>query len=166
MPNEAHFRKLENMYRHAESSIYHESTMTITGEGRAEVVIPVREDFYHGAKAVHGSVYFKALDEAAFFAVNSLVEETFVLTANFNIYLLRPITEGVMRAVGQVVHHTRTQFIAESVLYDGDGNMLARGSGTFVRGKTPLSPAINYELPGDSGGSGGEPSGAGGAGGT
>jgi hypothetical protein len=35
----------------------------------------VRPDFFHAAHAVHGSVYFKALDDAAFFAVASLVQE-------------------------------------------------------------------------------------------
>jgi acyl-coenzyme A thioesterase PaaI-like protein len=41
------------------------------------VVLP----HHHSIHAVHGSVYFKALDDAAFFAVNSLVEDVFVLTA-------------------------------------------------------------------------------------
>jgi acyl-coenzyme A thioesterase PaaI-like protein len=69
-------------------------------------VIPVRPEFFHAAHAVHGSVYFKALDDAAFFAVNSLVTDVFVLTASYNLYLTRPVTEGALRAVGRVVHRS------------------------------------------------------------
>ena len=75
-------------------------------EGYAEVVIPVRQDFFHAAGAAHGAVYFKALDDAAFFAVNSLVNDVFVLTVSFNIYLTRPISQGEMKAVGQVIHRS------------------------------------------------------------
>ncbi len=46
------------------------------------------------------SVYFKALDDAAFFAANSVVEDVFVLTTNFNIQLLRTVTEGTLIATG------------------------------------------------------------------
>jgi hypothetical protein len=49
-------------------------------KGVAEVIIQVRPDFFHAAGAVRGSVYFKAMDDAAFFAVNSLVKDVFVLT--------------------------------------------------------------------------------------
>ena len=65
-------------------------------EGCAEVIIPVRPGLFHAAGAVHGSVYFKALDDSAFFAVNSLVDDVLVLTVSFNVYLTRSISEGEM----------------------------------------------------------------------
>lgn len=114
-------------------------------EGHAEVVIAVRRDFLHAAGAVHGSVYFKALDDAAFFAVNSLVNDVFVLTVSFNIYLTRPISGGEMKATGRVVHHSQRLFIAQSKLVDSDGREIACGSGTYMRSAIPLSPKLGYE---------------------
>ena len=69
-------------------------------QGEAEITIPVKPDFFHAADAVHGSVYFKLLDDAAFFAVNSLIEDYFALTGSFTTYFLRPISEGAMKAIG------------------------------------------------------------------
>ena len=100
------------------------------------------------AGAVHGSHYFKALDDAAFFAVASL-DEHFPLTASFNMYFERPVSAGTLRAVGTVVQRARRVFLAESKLYDDDGRELARGSGTFMRSSTPWAELD--ELP-DSGG--------------
>ena len=70
---------------------------------------------------MHGWVYFKLLDDAAFFAVSSLIGDYFALTARFTTYLLRPISEGTMKATGKVVYAGVRSFIAESVVVDGDG---------------------------------------------
>ena len=114
-------------------------------EGYAEVIIVVRQDFFHPAGAVHGSVYFKALDDAAFFAVNSLVNDVFVLTVSFNIYLTRPISQGKIKATGRVIHRSQRLFIAQSKLADSDGQEVAWGRGTYVRSTIPLSPKLRYE---------------------
>jgi uncharacterized protein (TIGR00369 family) len=90
-------------------------------------------------------VYFKALDDAAFFAVNSLVDDVFILTVSFNLYLTRPISEGEMKATGRVIHRSRRLFVAESELIDAKGREIARGSGTFMRSTIPLSPELGYE---------------------
>jgi uncharacterized protein (TIGR00369 family) len=119
-------------------------TMRIS-EGRAEVTIPIRPDLLHAAGTAHGFVYFRALDDAAFFAVSSLVEDVFVLTTSFNLYLTRPISKGEMRATGRVVHGSRRFFVAESVAVDSDGQEIARGSGTFMPSSIPLSSEVGYE---------------------
>lgn len=144
MSNEEHYRKLERMYASAPVNEYYAPTMRIS-EGRAEVTIPVRPHLFHAAGAVHGVVYFKALDDAAFFAVNSLVEDVFVLTVSFNVYLTRIISEGEMKATGRVVHRSRRLFIAEAEVIDSDGREIARGSGTFMRSSISLSPEIGYK---------------------
>lgn len=144
MTREEHYRKLERMYASAPVNEYYAPTMRVS-EGRTELIIPVRPDFFHVAGAVHGSVYFKALDDAAFFAVNSLVDDVFVLTVSFNVYLTRPISEGEMKATGRVVHRSRRLFVAESELADSEGQEIARGSGIFMRSTIPLSPELGYE---------------------
>lgn len=131
------------MYGAAPVNQLYEPRLTIS-EGTAELVMPVKPEFFHAAGATHGSVYFKALDDAAFFAVNSLVEDVFVLTVSFNTYLLRPISRGEMRATGQVVHQTKNTFLAEAVLLDSEGRQIARGSGSFVRSQVALTAEIGY----------------------
>ncbi len=143
MPDPEHFRKLERMYRSAPINEYYQPTLTIS-EGRSQLVIPVRPAFFHAAGAVHGSVYFKALDDSAFFAVNSLVEDVFVLTVSFNLYLTRPVSQGLIQANGQVVSRSRRLFVAESVLLDSDGREIGRGSGSFMPSTIALSPEVGY----------------------
>ena len=140
----SHFQKLERMYLKAPANEYFKPSIEVS-DGAAVVEILAREDFYHAASAVHGSVYFKMLDDAAFFAVSSVVEDVFVLTASFNIYLLRPVTNGLMTAKGRVVNQTRRLIIAESELYDEQERVIARGSGTFMKSSVELSPELGYE---------------------
>ena len=138
-----HYRKLEAMYRAAPINSFFQPELRVS-EGCADLTIPVREDFFHTAGAMHGSVYFKALDDAAYFAVSSLVEDVFVLTVSFTVYLLRPVNGGTLTAQGRVVSRSKNLFVAESVLYvDGD-RQVARGSGTFSPGKVPLADVPEY----------------------
>ena len=132
------------MYASAPLNEYYRPVMHIS-EGRAEVCIAVRRELFHAANAVHGALYFKCLDDATFFAVNSLVDDVFVLTVSFNLYLLRPIAAGEMKATGRVVYRSRQLFVAEAELVDQDGKDIGRGSGTFMRSAIPLSPEIGYE---------------------
>ena len=143
MPNEEHYRKLERMYASAPINDFFQPVMRVT-EGQAVVTTKVRRDFFHAANAVHGALYLKMLDDAAFFAVNSLVTDTFVLTVSLNAYLVRPVSEGELKAVGRVVHRSRRLYVAESQLTDSEGREIARGSGTFVPSDIPLSPEIGY----------------------
>jgi uncharacterized protein (TIGR00369 family) len=136
--SEEHFRKLERMYAAAPVNAYFRPELKVS-EGKAEVVIPVRPDFFHAAHAVHGAVYFKALDDASFFAVSSVVTDVFVVTVTYNVYLTRPVSEGSMRAIGRVVHQSRQFFLAEAELFDDRGRQVGRGSGSFMRSTTELS---------------------------
>lgn len=141
---DSHFRKLERMYHSAPINTTYDATLTVH-EGAAKVNIPISEAYHHPLGAVHGSVCFKALDDAAFFAANSLIEDVFVLTTNFNLHFERPVSEGVIHAEGDIVNDNPHQLIAEAVAYDDHGHELARGSGTFARSKTALTSDIGYE---------------------
>jgi uncharacterized protein (TIGR00369 family) len=132
------------MYADAPVNAIYEPRLTVS-EGQAEVSIPIHSAFFHAAGAAHGSVYFKAMDDAAFFAASSLVVDRFVLTASFTVYFLRPISDGEMLAVGRVLHATRKQFLAEAELYDTKNNLIGRGSGIFVRSKIKLTPEMGYK---------------------
>jgi uncharacterized protein (TIGR00369 family) len=141
--HDEHHRRLERMYLAAPANEYFRPEIRI-GEGRAEVRLVVRPDFFHAASAVHGSVYFKLLDDATFFAASSLVDDVFVLTASFNIYFLRPISSGTMTARGTVVSRTNRLIIGEGVLVNDDDREIARGSGTFMPSKVSLGERLGY----------------------
>ncbi len=143
MSLERHYASLQSMYAAAPINGYYQPSMTVR-EGEASIEIEVAEHLYHAAGAVHGSVYFKLLDDAAFFAANSLEQEYFVLTTSFTTYITRPVSQGRMRAEGRVVNSNKSQFIVEAVVYDGEHREIGRGSGIFVRGKLPLVEAAGY----------------------
>jgi uncharacterized protein (TIGR00369 family) len=140
-----HYRKLERMYHNIPINEFFEPTLSVE-KGRAELEQPVSEQLHHAAGAAHGTVYFHALDNSAFFAVNSLVEDVFVLTTQLDVHLMAPISSGTMYASAEVVHEASSQFIVESVLEDDDGNHLGRALGKFVPSNIELSPEIGYEL--------------------
>ena len=143
MTKDPHFTALENMYLAAPiSDLYHPSIEISDSE--ATIEIEVAEQFFHAAGGLHGSVYFKLLDDAAFFAANSLERDVFVLTTSFTTYLTRPVSSGTLRSVGRVVNRNKSQFIAEAVVHDSEGNEIGRGSGVFVRGKLLLSGIRGY----------------------
>ena len=85
--------------------------------------------------AIHGSVYFKLLDDAGFFAANSLVPDVWLLTANFTIHLMHPVSTGRLVARGRVVHPGGRQFLADAQLFDSDSRLVAHGIGAYVRSK-------------------------------
>jgi uncharacterized protein (TIGR00369 family) len=138
-----HFTRLQNMM-HSAPFVKLTGARAVIRHGEAEITMPVRRELFHAAGAMHGALYFMMLDNAAFFAVNSLVEDVFVLTTTFTTYLTRPVSDGVVKAIGKVVNQNRTQFIAEAVLFDASDKEIARASGLFVRSKIALSPEIGY----------------------
>ncbi|MEO9869035.1 PaaI family thioesterase [Ekhidna sp.] len=140
-----HYRKLERMYLASKvnTQIFDSTTAKVSHE-KAEIGLKIDPKYFHALGAIHGSVYFKLLDDAAFFAVNSIVAEVFVLTTTFNIQLIRPASEGLLRAIGTVRFKSKSLFVAESRLYNDQGKEIAFGSGNFAKSKVALSPEIGY----------------------
>ena len=89
------------------------------------------------------------LDDAAFYAANSLVSDRFLLTTAFNLNLTAPIREGELEAHGRWISGKRRVFIAESRLVDADGEEVARGTGTFMRSRIDLSGLEGYRTQGE-----------------
>jgi uncharacterized protein (TIGR00369 family) len=131
------------MYQLAPINQLYRPSIRVT-EGSAEITMGVDPAFFHGARALHGSVYFKMLDDASFFAVNSLVEDVFILTTSFTSYMTRPVSSGALTARGKVVHAGKSVFLAEAILSNADGKEIARGNGAFMRSPIPLTPDIGY----------------------
>ena len=141
----SHFEKLERMYLAAPINAQLYAGITIqVGLEHAELTLPITPKYHHAAAGMHGSVYFKLLDDAAFFAVNSIVEDVFVYTVSMNVQLLRPVASGTIRSVGQVKFKSTNLFIADAELFDANNKLVGRGSGNFMRSKIPLTEEIGY----------------------
>jgi len=140
----AHFRALEQLYRSAPINQLFRSELTIAGAGQSSIDFDVDSGSYHAAGAVHGTVYFKMLDDAAFYAANSLVSDRFLLTTSFNLLFTRPIHAGKLRAEGRWISGRRRVYVAEACLIDSDGEEVGRGTGTFMRSQFQLSSLPGY----------------------
>ena len=141
---EAHFRALGSLYAAAPINQLFNSRLEIPEAGVARIHFDVDERHFHAGGAAHGTSYFKMLDDAAFYAANSLVSDRFLLTTAFNLLLTRPITGGPVIAEGRWISGKRRVFIADARLIDADGEEAARGTGTFMRSRIPLAALPGY----------------------
>jgi len=140
----SHFRALESLYAAAPINRLFDSQLEIAAEGEARIRFTVDERYHHAAGGLHGIAYFKMLDDAAFYAANSLVTDRFLLTTAFNLLFTRPLKDGPITAEGRWVSGRKRVFVAESRLIDAEGQEAARGTGTFMRSHFTLSTLPGY----------------------
>ncbi|MFT2009890.1 PaaI family thioesterase [Pontibacter sp. 13R65] len=145
MEIESHYRQLEGLYHTANIQDFYSGSTILVSRDQAEITLPADSKFFHGAAAVHGSVYFKLLDDAAWFAAASIVQDYFIVTSSFQINLLRPIKEGILKSKGKIRSASRQLIIADSVLYNQKGKEVAFGTGQFMRTSQPISALDGYK---------------------
>jgi uncharacterized protein (TIGR00369 family) len=143
-----HYRALEALYASAPVNALFESRLEIVAEGHARIRFRVDERVHHAAAAAHGTIYFKMMDDAAFYAANSLVTDRFLLTTAFNLHFTKPIRSGEVVAEGRWVSGRRRVFIAEAHLTDAEGDEIGRGTGTFMRSHIALAGLAGYRAGG------------------
>src|SRR6195952_1987147 len=139
-----HWRALESLYGSAPINALFASELTVTGEGTSRIAFDIDASCYHAAGAAHGTVYFKMLDDAAFYAANTLVTDRFLLTTSFNIHFARPIRGGRVYAEGRWVSGRRRVLVAEARLIDGEDEEVGRGTGPSMRSRIALSGLDGY----------------------
>jgi uncharacterized protein (TIGR00369 family) len=144
----AHFRALEALYGEAPVNRLFASELEIVDEGFARIRFTVDESVYHAAGAAHGTLYFKMLDDAAFYACNSLVTDRFLLTTAFSLHFTKPVRAGTLIAEGHWVSGRKRLYVGEARLIDEAGDEAARGTGTFMRSHIPLSSLPGYRTAG------------------
>lgn len=141
---ELHYRALERLYAAAPVNRLFASELAVTGAGTARIRFTVGEEVYHAAGAAHGTIYFKMLDDAAFYAANTLVTDRFLLTTSFNLHFTKPVRLGEVTAEGRWISGRKRVLVAESRLIDAEGDEIGRGTGTFMRSRIPLSGLAGY----------------------
>lgn len=141
---ELHYRALEQLYASAPINRKFASTLHIPCEGLSRLTFDITEADYHAAGAAHGTIYFKMLDDAAFYAANTLVTDRFLLTTGFNLHFTKPVRTGKVVAEGRWISGKRRVFVAEARLTDEEGDEIGRGTGTFMRSRIALSGLPGY----------------------
>jgi uncharacterized protein (TIGR00369 family) len=141
---QAHFRALESLYRSAPINALFGSSIEIGEPGLSRIRFEVGGDTFHAAGAAHGTLYFKMMDDAAFYACNSMVSDRFLLTTAFNLLFTRPLRAGPVTAEGRWASGRRRVLVGEARLIDSDGELAASGTGTFMRSHIPLSGLPGY----------------------
>lgn len=141
---DAHFRALEQLYASAPINLLFHSVLTLSEAGQSRIDFSVEPASFHAAGAAHGTLYFKMLDDAAFYAANSLVSDRFLLTTAFNLHFTRPLREGPAFAEGRWISGKRRVFVADARIVDSSGEECARGTGTFLRSHIALAGLSGY----------------------
>ncbi|MBC5772613.1 PaaI family thioesterase [Pontibacter sp. KCTC 32443] len=139
-----HYHLLEKLYHSANIQQFIDGSELKVQHQLAEITLPVQAKYNHGANAIHGALYFKLLDDAAYFAVASVVQDVFIVTSSFQINIVRPVTGGTLKAIGKVRTIGKNLFVAEATLYNDKGKEVAFGTGQFMKTNQPLSSLHGY----------------------
>ena len=143
-----HYRALERLYASAPVNRLFAFAARDPRRGpRADRASRSTSACYHAAGAAHGTIYFKMLDDAAFYAANTLVTDRFLLTTSFNLHFTKPVRAGEVVAEGRWISGRRRVFVAEARLIDAEGEEIGRGTGTFMRSHIALSGLAGYRAP-------------------
>lgn len=139
-----HYKRLQRVYASAPIvRFYNTSYIRFTDENTV-ATLQVEAKYFHAQKAMHGSVYFRMLDDAAYFASAAKEPDFFLVTKTFTTNLLRPVSKGKIRAVGTVTGEVENGYTAKAELFDENDLLLATGNGEFVRTGTHWTKVFGY----------------------
>lgn len=143
-----HTERLSSMYGKSpiHQNCFHHARLEFEKD-RARIYLPDAERYHHAGGGVHGSVFFKLLDDAAYFSAQQTEPTFFLLTQSFQIRFLRPGKAGLLKAEGQIRHQGKEYWICESRVFDEKGRELAFGEGQFVRSKLKLEEVPLFANP-------------------
>lgn len=105
------------------------------GPGRAELILDQQTHHQNSLDMAHGGVVMTLLDVAMARAASTLAdpergEHSTLITIEMKATFLSPAT-GKIRAEGKVIRRTASMAFCEADLFDGQGQLAARASGTF-----------------------------------
>lgn len=98
--------------------------------GRAVCYIDVEKTHLNGNDTLHGGVHATLIDNAMGLSVAALVGLR-TATIALNVQFLGAVREGRIICRSEVVHRTRRIATVEAKVHDGEGNLVAMGTGTF-----------------------------------
>ncbi len=139
-----HFEGLIRIFHSAPIQELLEGAVISLEEGKATYQLQIKEEYFHAADALHGAIYFKLLDDSAYFAAATLEQEYFLLTKSYQINFKRPVQEDVLTAKGEVLSVSEKEIISKSTIYNSAGRVVADGQGIFVKSRKLLKEQSGY----------------------
>lgn len=141
--DDSHYRKLEALFLSAPINDFFKPEIRVSAE-RADITLQVDPKFFHAGHSVHGSVIFKLLDDACYFACQATEPEHFLVTATFNIQFMAPVTTGALTVTAEVTSGNRNVFFAKGEVFNHKERLVATGNGTFMKSRLLLGEEVGY----------------------
>lgn len=111
--------------------------MLAFSEGTSKFEMDVDETFHNPMGTVHGGIVVGLADSAMGMALVSTLDdsETFT-TLELKTNFVRPVYKGKLTAEGRLVHRGRTIAVAEAIVTDEKGKLVAKCTSTCIVLKT------------------------------
>ncbi|HEX7065934.1 MAG TPA: PaaI family thioesterase [Bacillales bacterium] len=101
-------------------------------EGKVTVKLEIHKALLNTLKMLHGGIYATMIDNIIGITVRSVTRQPLV-TVQLNVHYLAPVSEGIVFSTGRIDRLGHRIVAGEGEILDKDGNVLAKGSGTFKR---------------------------------
>jgi uncharacterized protein (TIGR00369 family) len=103
------------------------------GQGTSELTLDLEPHHFNPQRIVHGGIISLMADTAIGVALRSRLAAGLThRTAQLNVHFLRSSDKGRVIARGRALHSGKRMGYGEAEVIDGDGNLLARASATFI----------------------------------
>ena len=103
-------------------------------KGWARMRLPFDQKLTNSAGISHGGALFTLADSAGSMALVSMANKgEVVTTVEMKLNFLRPFTGGAVEAEGTILHCGKRTALGDVELKDAHGNLVAKGSATFLR---------------------------------
>ncbi len=139
-----HQKRLQRVYASAPiMRFYNTSYLRFLEEGTT-TTLTVESKYFHGQRALHNSVYFRMLEDAAYFACAAQEPDFHLSTSSFTTNFEEPVSTGKIKAIGTVLKSTKDGYTATAELKDENDVVLATGKGTYKRTEMKWAKVFGY----------------------
>jgi len=139
-----HYDGLEKMHLKSPINDLIKSKINIS-QGKAQVNFKNSIAMRDALGNIHNAYIFMGLEEAAFFAANSLIEDVLVSNKSFELIFSKPTKSVELIAKGKFEEKSMGNYIISAELYDQDEKLIAKAKGIFRRSKNLLEDIKNYQ---------------------
>jgi uncharacterized protein (TIGR00369 family) len=107
--------------------------LSFDDQGLAILDLAYNPNLDHALGGIHGGIYATMLDNAGWFASAVTHEKScWVATSEMSFHLFAAAKQTDLKATGRVMKSGKRQDVCEMHLYDGDNQLVAHATGTFI----------------------------------
>ncbi len=130
---EEHLDALKDRVRNSPFHQWAGMDLVSVGKGRAEVAMELGDQHFNPQRLVHGGIISAMADTSIGLALRSLLPTGHThRTAQLNVHFLAKGTGTRLVGRGRSLHLGKRMGYGEAEVMDGDGNLLARATATFI----------------------------------